>query len=203
MLYNADEKKKYLKKILSAKRYSHSLNVAAECRKLAIKYGEDSDKAYFAGLLHDICKELPDEKQLELVKKSTFTVCREELETRSLWHAVAGAYFIKTEFGVEDIDLLNSIRFHTVGRAGMSRLEEIVYLGDLVSADRDYKDVDKMRKLAYSDLNSAMLEALAFSMKSVIKKGGLIPLCTAEGYNFYTRLVGEEKNGANAKRGLR
>ena len=92
MLYNADEKKKYLKKILSAKRYSHSLNVAAECRKLAIKYGEDSDKAYFAGLLHDICKELSDEEQLELVKRSTFTVCREELETRSLWHAVAGAY---------------------------------------------------------------------------------------------------------------
>ena len=75
----------------------------------------------------------------------------------------------------------------------MSRLEEIVYIGDLISAERDYKDVDKMRKLAYTDLNAAMLEAFAFSMKSVIKKGGVIPICTAEGYNFYTRLSKAEK----------
>ena len=193
MLYNVEDKKKYLKANLSQKRYQHSLNVAAECRKLAEKYGEDPDKAYFAGLLHDICKELPAEEQRELVLNSGYAFCREELETRSLLHAIAGAYFVKVKFGVEDIDILNSIRFHTVGRAGMSRLEEIVYIGDLISAERDYKDVDKMRRLAYTDLNAAMLEAFAFSMKSVIKKGGVIPICTVEGYNFYTRLLKEEK----------
>lgn len=194
MLYDTSEKKKYLKENLSQKRYTHSLNVAEECRKLALKYGEDLDKAYFAGLLHDVCKELPDEKQKVLVLESNFAVCREELETKSLWHAIAGAYFIKTHFGVEDIDILNSVRFHTVGRAGMTRLEEIVYLGDLISADRDYKDVDKMRKIAYTNLNSAMLEGFAYSVKSVVKKGGLVPICTAEGYNFYTRLYRDEKN---------
>ena len=172
---------------------AHSLNVADECRKLAEKYGEDPDKAYFAGLLHDICKELPESEQKALVLDSGYTVCREEIETRSLLHGIAGAYYVKKEFGVEDIDILNSIRFHTVGRAGMSRLEEIVYIGDLISAERDYKDVEKMRKLAYTDLNAAMLEAFAFSMKSVIKKGGVIPICTVEGYNFYTRLLREEK----------
>ncbi|MBO5164372.1 MAG: bis(5'-nucleosyl)-tetraphosphatase (symmetrical) YqeK [Ruminococcus sp.] len=193
MFYNTDEKKKYLKEHLSQKRYQHSLNVAAECRKLAEKYGEDPDKAYFAGLLHDVCKELPAEEQKRLVLESGFAVCREELETRSLWHAVAGAYFVKSVFGVEDIDIINSIRFHTVGRAGMTRLEEIVYLGDLVSADRSYKDVDKMRKAVYSDLNGAMLEAFNFSLKNVVKKGGLLPVCTVEGYNFYTRLLKEDK----------
>lgn len=188
LFYDPDEKKKYLKEHLSQKRYQHSLNVAAECRKLAQKYGEDPDKAYFAGLLHDVCKELSGAEQLALVEKSGFTVCREETETRSLWHAIAGAYFVKTFFGVEDIDIINSIRFHTVGRAGMSRLEEIVYIGDLVSADRSYKDVDKLRKLVYSDLDGAMLYAFAFSVKSVVKKGGVIPPCTVEGYNFYTRI---------------
>ncbi len=187
--YNPDDKKKYLKAHLSAKRFTHSVNVADECRKLAIKYGEDPEKAYFAGLLHDICKEMPENEQKALVMDSGYAVCREELETRSLLHGIAGAYFVKKEFGVEDIDILNSIRFHTVGRAGMSRLEEIVYMGDLVSAERDYKDVDKMRKLAYTDINAAMLEAFAFSMKAVIKKGGVIPICTVEGYNFYTRLM--------------
>lgn len=189
LFYNVDEKKKYLKEHLSAKRYIHSLNVAAECKKLAVKYGEDKEKAYFAGLLHDVCKELSPEEQQHLIAESGFAVCREELETRSLWHAVAGAYFVKSVWGVEDIDIINSIRFHTVGRAGMSRLEEIVYLGDLVSADRTYKDVEKMRKLVYSDLDAAMLEGLVFSIKSVVKKGGFIPPCTVEGYNFYSRLI--------------
>ena len=193
MFYKPDEKKKYLKDNLSSKRYQHSLNVAAECRKLAEKYGEDPEKAYFAGLLHDVCKELAPEEQIRLIEESGFAVCREERETRSLWHAVAGAYFIKSVWGIEDIDIINSIRFHTVGRAGMSRLEEIVYLGDLVSADRSYKDVDKMRKLVYTDLDAAMLEGFVFSIKSVVKKGGLVPPCTVEGYNFYTRLLKSDK----------
>lgn len=194
MFYDTSEMKKYLKENLSQKRYTHSLNVAEECRKLALKYGEDPDKAYFAGLLHDICKELPDEQQKKLVIESGFSVCREELDTKSLWHAIAGAYFIKKHFGVEDIDILNSVRFHTVGRAGMTRLEEIVYLGDLISADRDYKDVDRMRKIAYTSLNSAMLEAFEYAIKSVVKKGGMLPICTAEGYNFYRRIQRTEKN---------
>lgn len=204
-MYNSDEKKKFLKEHLSQKRYNHSVNVAEECRKLAKQYGEDPEKAYFAGLLHDICKELPPEKQKELVLESSFAVCREELETHSLWHAIAGACYIKKYFGIEDIDIINSVRFHTVGRAGMTRLEEIVYLGDLISADRDYKDVDKLRKLAYNDLNAAMLEAFSFSVKSVVKKDGLLPLCTAEGYNFYTRICRQEKSKLNGdlKRGLK
>ena len=191
-MYNADEKKKYLKSRLSQKRYHHSLNVADECRKLAVKYGEDPEKAYYAGMLHDICKEISDEEQFALVEESGFSVCREEKETHSLWHAIAGAYFLKKEFGVEDIDIINAVRFHTVGRAGMTRLEEIVYLGDLISADRDYKDVDKMRKLAYADLDKAMLEAFEFSVKSVVKKGGPLPVCTAEAYNFYLRICREK-----------
>lgn len=192
-MYEIEDKIEFLKENLSQKRFQHSLNVAAECRKLAEKYGEDQDKAYFAGLLHDICKEMPAEVQLDLVKRSGFTVCREELETKSLLHGIAGAFYVKEHYGVADIDILNAIRFHTVGRAGMSRLEEIVYLGDLVSAERDYKDVDKMRRVTYQSLEAAMLEALEFSIKAVIKKGGLIPVCTVESYNFYRRLQKEDK----------
>lgn len=192
-MYNPDEKKKLLKARLSQKRYNHSLNVAEESRKLAAKYGEDPDKAYFAGMLHDICKEIPGEEQKQMVLDSGFSVCREEIETHSLWHAIAGAVYIKREYGIEDIDIINAVRFHTVGRAGMTRLEEIVYIADLISADRDYKDVDKMRKLAYSDLDAAMLESFVFSVKSVIKKGGVIPPCTVDGYNFYARLCKSRK----------
>ncbi|CDF02330.1 MAG TPA: bis(5'-nucleosyl)-tetraphosphatase (symmetrical) YqeK [Ruminococcus sp.] len=187
-MYNISEKKAFLKERLSKKRFNHSVNVAEESRILAELYGEDPEKAFFAGLLHDICKEEDAEVQRQMAEKSGLSVLREELESRPLLHGIAGAYFVKTEFGIKDIDIINAIRFHTVGRAGMSKLEEIVYLADLVSADRDYKDVDKMRKIVHTDLDSAMLEGLKFSLESVLKKGGYIPMYTLEGYNFYTRL---------------
>ena len=78
MHYTIDDKKKFLKDNLSAKRFHHSVNVAEECRKLAQKYGEDPERAYFAGLLHDICKELPGEEQKDLVLKSGFSVFRHD-----------------------------------------------------------------------------------------------------------------------------
>lgn len=188
-MYNTSDKKAFLKERLSKKRFNHSVNVAEESRFLAELYGEDTEKAYFAGLLHDICKEEDNDVLKKMTEESGLSVLREELETRQLWHAVAGASYVKNEFGIMDIDIINAIRFHTIGRAGMSRLEEIVYLADLVSADRDYKDVEKMRKLAHTNLNEAMLEGLKFSIESVLKKGGCIPSYTIEGYNFYTRLL--------------
>ena len=47
-----DALKVILQKRLNEKRYFHSLCVADEAKRLAEKYGGDSEKAYLAGLLH-------------------------------------------------------------------------------------------------------------------------------------------------------
>ncbi len=192
-MYEVDEIKTLLKERLSEKRYIHSLNVADECRKLAEAYDEDPDRAYFAGLVHDICKELPAEEMKRTAVDSDLSMTKAELETKALWHAVAGAGYVRDVMKINDEDIINAVRFHTVGRAGMTRLEEIVYMGDLISADRTYKDVKKFRKLAYHDLNRAMLEALIFSIESVIDKKGLIPEYTIQAYNQYNFIDYQER----------
>ncbi len=185
-MYSASEIIDILDIRLSGKRFQHSLNVADEAKKLAEKFDyPDPEKAYLAGLLHDICKEIPKDEQLEMVKKSAMNVTDVERETPALYHAVAGAYYSEKVLNVHDDDMLNAVRYHTVGRAGMSRLEEIIYLADLISADRNYKDVNKMRKLAYQSLGKAMLEALKFSVTDVVNKGSMLPCHTIEAYNFY------------------
>ena len=184
-MYQTKDKIAFLEKRLSKKRFQHSVNVARAAKLLAANYGEDIDKAYFAGLLHDICKEDPWEEQRRLMLAGDFAPDLAELHSRKLWHGIAGAYFIQTEFGVEDRDILNAVRFHTVGRAGMSRLEEIIYIADMISEERDYKGVGKMRKLAYENLQLAMLEALRDAASSVLKKGGMLPVYTIEAYNSY------------------
>lgn len=184
-MYSLEELKTFLKKRLSKKRFIHSLNVADEAYKLAGVYGENPDKAYIAGLLHDVCKESPAAEQEELMLKGNMNISGAELSTKALWHGPAGAYFLKSELKINDSDILNAVRFHTIGKAGMSKFEEIIYMADLISEDRDYKDVDKMRKLAYTDFEKAMYEAVCYSMESVIKKQNYIPEYTVDLYNQY------------------
>ena len=93
-MYSLEELKSFLKKRLSKKRFIHSLNVADEAYKLAGMYGEDPDKAYLAGLLHDICKESPAAEQEELMLKGNMNISGTELASKALWHGPAGAYFI-------------------------------------------------------------------------------------------------------------
>lgn len=193
-MYTAAEITDILSIRLSKKRFQHSLNVADEAKKLAERYGyPDLEKAYAAGLLHDICKEIPKEEQLIMVKKSGMDVSDVELVTPPLYHAIAGARYAETVLNIHDDDMLNAIRYHTVGRAGMSRLEEIIYLADLISADRSYKDVQKMRKYAYQSIEKAMLEALRFSIGDVVAKGSMLPYHTIEAYNQYVSEKKKEK----------
>lgn len=193
-MYQFDENKAFLKARLSKKRYTHSLNVAHEAQRLAELYGEDPEKAYFAGLMHDVCKELPAEEQEELVRASSFVVSKEELVTKPVWHGIAGAYFLQVRMGVTDPDVLNAVRYHTVGRAGMTRLEEIVYLADLISEDRTYDGVEQMRQLCLTSINAAMLEGIRFSMETTLKKGGYLPPVTVEAYNQYIFCEKQEKH---------
>lgn len=191
-MYQVKDKIAFLQHTLSPKRFKHSCNVARASRQLAQKYGADVEKAYFAGLLHDICKEMPFEKQLELVKQSDLAPDAAELNSKKLWHGIAGAQFLKTEFGIEDEEILMAVRFHTVGRAEMSLLEEIVYMADMISDEREYKGVGRMRKLAWENLQTAMFEALRDSAATVLKKGVLLPEYTIAAYNYY--LLQNEKD---------
>ena len=199
-MYQVKDKIAFLEQNLSKKRFLHSCNVARAAKMLAQRYGADQEKAYFAGLLHDVCKEMPFDRQKDLMLSGDFAPDEAELQSRKLWHGIAGAYFLQSEFGVTDRDILNAVRFHTVGRPGMSLLEEIIYIADMISDERDYKGVAKMRKLAFEDLQEAMLTALTDAIGSVLKKEGLIPQYTIAAYNGYL-LNKHLDETTNAKKG--
>lgn len=193
-MYDIEYIKLLLEKRLLKIRYNHSLNVADEAYKLGVKYGEDPDRAYLAGLVHDICKE-EETGELKRLMLKCESITNAELASKPLWHAPAGSCYIQEQLGIYDGDIIKAVRFHTIGRSGMTRLEEIVYLADLISKDRDYKDAEKMRVLAYSNFDRAMLEATCFSIKNVVKKHGFIPEYSIEAYNQYNYLyLARKKN---------
>ncbi len=181
--------KAYLKDNLSKKRYNHSINVAGAALELARKYGADEDKSYIAGLLHDCAKELDVSKQLEIALTSPLDVSEIEKKATPLYHAIAGSELVKTEFGITDKEIIHAIRYHTVACGNMPKISQIVYLADLISDDRDYKDVKKMRKYADQSLEKAMYEALKFSISDSVSKGNAIPMCTLDAYNDFVNIM--------------
>ena len=172
-----------LKRKLSKHRYTHSLNVSYEAVRLAKLYGADEDKAEFAGLLHDVAKELDGKDQLKLIRKAGLPQTPVFLASPKVWHAAAGAAYVKLKLGVQDEDIFNSICYHTTGREGMSLLEKIIFLADYTSAERSYDGVEDMRRLVGESLEAAMKYALVYEIGTLSAKGQPIHPNTFMAYN--------------------
>lgn len=168
---------------LTPARFAHSLAVAARAEELARRYGADPKKARTAGILHDILKDAPPSAQLQIFRDFGILLDTVERQVPKLWHARAGAAFIERVLGVADPEILTAVRYHTTGRAEMGPLETVLYLADFTSADRDYPDVDVMRRLSDEDSDKAMAYALAYTIRDLVKKNRAVHPDTLACYN--------------------
>ena len=178
-----EEFKTVLKERLTEKRYIHSLNVADSAKKLARIYGADEEMAYTAGLVHDCCKDMPAGLQLSYLLENKADMTEIEINTAKLYHAMSGRIFAQKEFGIDDEDMLNAIRYHTTGRKNMSLLEKIIFIADFISAERDYNGVEVMREKAERSLEEAIVEGLSFTIKDLIDAERLVHPDTLDAYN--------------------
>jgi nicotinate-nucleotide adenylyltransferase len=172
-----------LKKYLSDKRYDHSVNVANAAVKLAKIYGEDTEKAYIAGLLHDIAKEMSTEEHFEIFKKEGLTLKSFEKVSPKVLHGPAGSLYIKENFKITDKGILDAVWYHTTGRENMTLLEKIVFVADYISDERDFADSPQVRKMAETNLDGVVLRKLSTSMKKCINFRQAIHSDTVNAYN--------------------
>lgn len=172
-----------LKKHLQPARLYHSINVAEEAKKLALHYGADPEKAYTAGLLHDIMKNTPDSELLNFFRENGIILTRTERVSRKTWHAIAGEAYCRLVLSVTDREILSAIRWHTTARAGMTLLDKVIFIADFISADRDYDGVERMREKAYVSLEDAMWEGLQFTLTELIENGWAVHEDSLAAYN--------------------
>lgn len=190
-----DEIKTLLEQRLSPKRYAHSLGVADEAAKLAARWDYDKKKAYFMGLIHDITKNMSDQAHLKLCHDSGIMLDAVERRSPKLFHAKTGAYVAKCDLAVEDREILTAIAYHTTGRAGMSLPEKILYLADFIEPHRRFDGVETLRRLAYQDLDEAMLLALRMSVGYVLEDGNLLHLDTVQAMNDFIIICADKRQG--------
>lgn len=176
---------KKLHNMLTPKRFKHTQGVAGEAFKLAGRYGCDEQKAYIAGLLHDCAKCFSNKKQLELCAKYGVVVDDVIKAQPALAHSFLGAEMAKSDFGVADDAIVDAIRYHTTGRAGMSLLEKIVYIADCIEPYREpYPGLAEIRAFAYEDIDKAMVCALSHTIEYNKNKGGIIHPLSIEALDY-------------------
>lgn len=191
LLSNREELLARVRAQMHEKRYQHTLGVAQSARELAERYGADPDKAELAGLLHDYCKCWPVEKMFEILVRHDMPTELLEGE-KELWHAFAGAIVIQYDLGVTDPDILQAVRYHTTGRAGMSLLEKVVCVADYIEPNRSFPGVEKIRTLADKDLDAALALALGGTIQFLIEKQKTVYPLTLTAYNDLVSRKGKE-----------
>lgn len=181
----------WLKKNLNEERYEHSLGTASCAVELAKRYSLNEDKAYVAGLLHDCAKCFPIEKMLNIIDQNIEIDESERMNPKTL-HAPVSAFVAKTEFQVDDDEILSSIRWHTIGKLEMSDFEKIIFIADKIEPRTREKAhsqpiIDELNK--DNGLNRAMLQCYKQTIKSLVDRNLTICPLTIEIYNRQLSLI--------------
>lgn len=171
MALSCQQAEKMVKKELSKKRFTHTINVKNMAVELAEKYGEDPEKAALAALLHDSVKERSREELLRILEENAIIAGDAKNSPPPVWHGPCAAILARTQWGIEDEEILSAIWCHTTGRPGMSKLDKILYISDMISAERSYPEVQELRELAQKDLDEAVTAAVRYNVNWIRQVG--------------------------------
>ena len=168
---NLKQAKELVRGRLSDKRYEHTLNVKKMAVRLAKIYGEDEERAALAALLHDSAKEISKDEMREILRAYPQYAEGGEERPAPVWHGVCAAILARTQWGVTDEAVLSAIACHTAGKPGMTRLDKILYLADMTSAERDLPAAGRMNGESTAALKQAETEnGLQISSDNAILK---------------------------------
>jgi len=178
-----------IKSRLSSRRMQHSLQVAAVARDLAENYGVDPEKAYLTGILHDYAKEMAASELLNIATINNLLEHEVDTLVPDLLHAPVGAFLLKNEQGLDDQEILQAVKNHTLGALNMSELDKIIYLADMIEPGRDFPGLERLKCLAWRNLDEGMLFGLESTIKYCLDQQRIIHPLTIEVRNHFLKEV--------------
>lgn len=175
---NVEECKAWLKNELSEERYEHSLGTAECAKELAELFGEDSEKAYLCGLVHDCAKCLPESEMRKIAEPYIVDMCQGEWENFKAIHALSGAIILRDRYDL-DSEFIDAVRWHTLGTMEMTRFQKIIFLADkMESRTRPNELIEPLKKVLKEDqgLDKALLICYKNTIKSLVDRNlGICP----------------------------
>lgn len=189
MRYTRDELLDIVSAQMPARRWTHVEGVMATSVSLAERYGADPVKADLAALLHDLAKFWPIERQEAVMREHELNPELLEYD-KQLLHSEVAAFVAEHEYGIDDPEVLDAIRYHTSGRVGMTLLDKIVCLADYMEPGRNFPGVERIRELAEHNLEQALVAGFDSTISFLIEKKKIIFPLTVLARNDLVRQLG-------------
>ncbi len=161
----------FTKKRLSSKRFSHVERVVETIEPIACEHGLDPVQARTAAWLHDCAKEESKSSFRELIEKGKIDIDPETLDCPKLWHGYHAAYWGEARFEVANDELLDAVRYHPTGDAGLSDYGHALFIADYCEPGRGLEGTAKIIELAKDDLKVAALKVVEQKIEYIRGKG--------------------------------
>lgn len=170
-------------------RYWHSVSVALTAVNLADTHGANKDNCMIAGILHDYCKCLSIDEMLFKCEKYGVKLSEEDKKADGCIHGFLAAKICKEKFNIND-EVYSAIYYHTCGRPNMTILEKIIYISDFIEPLRRFRDrVEEVRKLAYKDLDKAIVLSAEMGLSFLQRTNKFIHSNTQKTLDYYSNLI--------------
>ena len=173
-------------RLLNPNRVNHVLGCRDTAVELAKRWGADETDAARAGLLHDITKALDGPLQLTLCREYGTILDEFGCKYPKTLHALTGSLVADRIFG-ETQAVVSAICPHTTGKAGMSLLEKIIYVADYMEPCRNFPGVERLRELAFSDLDAALKLGLEMTLEHLKNLGDEVSPASREALEFLNK----------------
>ena len=171
------------------KRFYHSVEVAKMAVELVQKHklSLDIEKVYISGILHDATKLFSKEKQKQMLYELGYQDSDEIMLSTNVWHGETAPAFVKKEYNINDEEILNAIKYHVMGRPNMTDLEKVVFIADFVERSRVGKVFDDARKIAFEDLDKALVFILESQIDYITSMHERLISQTLKTYEYYKK----------------
>lgn len=193
MAWSVGKIKNDLKKVLNEHRYVHTLGVADTAKSMAEAFDVNPNTAYLAGILHDCAKYYSNDGLIDTCIKNNIPISECEKNAPYLLHGKVGAYVAEHKYHIEDLDVLNAVKWHTTGKGNMTKLEQIIFCADYIEPGRNVQpNLSYLREISHKDLNLLTFHIAKDTLTYLMSKGQIIDSYTKEVYKFYKEKVGEK-----------
>lgn len=173
-----EELERVVVSLLNPNRVKHVLGCRDAAVALAKRWGANATDAARAGILHDITKAIDGPLQLTLC--DAYGKLLDDFSKRypRTLHALTGSMVAQRIFG-ENENVVSAIEFHTTGRADMTLLEKIIYVADYMEPNRDFPGVERLRSLAFTDIDAALKLGLEMTLEHLHEQGAEVSPASA------------------------
>lgn len=184
--------REFTKSAVSSKRYEHSVRTAKTLAQLCNRYGLNEDKAWLAGLAHDMCKDLTDEELLALAQKDGKPLSDFERSMPDLLHGRAAAVFIQEKFGITDTEIIDAIANHTFGSTESCDFALLLFVADKIEPGRPQSTDEYRAGLFAKSCHGIVLAVLQENIEYLTAHGKTVAEPTLLLRDKLKKLVSEE-----------